>query len=113
MNFNNFTIKSQEAVQRAEQIAQGFNHPQIENAHILKGILEVDENVTPFILKKLGVNIELFNRTLDNIIQSFSKVEGAELMLSKTTNKMLIDASNVAKKMKDEYVSLEHLLLAI
>jgi len=113
MNFNNFTIKSQEAVQRAEQIAQGFNHPQIENAHILKGILEVDENVTPYILKKLGVNVELFNRTLDNIIQSFSKVEGAELMLSKTTNKMLIDASNVAKKMKDEYVSLEHLLLAI
>ena len=113
MNFNNFTIKSQEAVQRAEQIAQGFNHPQIENAHILKGILEVDENVTPFILKKLGVNVELFNRTLDNIIQSFSKVEGAELMLSKTANKMLIDASNMAKKMKDEYVSLEHLLLAI
>ena len=113
MNFNNFTIKSQEAVQRAEQIAQGFNHPQIENAHILKGILEVDENVTPFILKKLGVNVELFNRTLDNIIQSFSKVEGAQLMLSKTANKMLVDASNVAKKMKDEYVSLEHLLLAI
>ncbi len=113
MNFNNFTIKSQEAVQRAEQIAQGYNHPQIENAHILKGILEVDENVTPFILKKLGVNIELFNRTLDNIIQSFAKVEGAQLMLSKTANKMLIDASIVAKKMKDEYVSLEHLLLAI
>ena len=113
MNFNNFTIKSQEAVQRAEQIAQGFNHPQIENAHILKGILEVDENVTPYILKKLGVNVELFNRTLDNIIQSFSKVEGAQLMLSKTANTMLIDASNVAKKMKDEYVSLEHLLLAL
>jgi ATP-dependent Clp protease ATP-binding subunit ClpB len=113
MNFNNFTIKSQEAVQRAQQIAQGFDHQQIENAHILKGILEVDENATPFILKKLGVNVELFNATLDNIIQSFPKVEGGELMLSKTANKMLIDASNVAKKMKDEYVSLEHLLLAI
>ena len=113
MNFNNFTIKSQEAVQRAQQIAQGFNHQQIENAHILKGILEVDENATPFILKKLGVNVELFNTTLDNIIQSFPKVEGGELMLSKAANKMLIDASNVAKKMKDEYVSLEHLLLAI
>jgi ATP-dependent Clp protease ATP-binding subunit ClpB len=113
MNFNNFTIKSQEAVQRAQQIAQGFNHQQIENAHILKGILEVDENATPFILKKLGVNVELFDSTLDNIIQSFPKVEGGELMLSKTANKMLIDASNVAKKMKDEYVSLEHLLLAI
>ena len=113
MNFNNFTIKSQEAVQRAQQIAQGFEQQQIENAHILKGVLEVDENVTPFILKKLGVNVELFNRTLDTIIQSFPKVEGGELMLSKATNKMLIDAGNIAKKMKDEYVSLEHLLLAI
>ena len=55
MNFNNFTIKSQEAVQRAQQIAQGYQHQQIENAHILKGILEVDENVTPYILKKLGL----------------------------------------------------------
>ncbi len=113
MNFNNFTIKSQEAVQKAQQIAQGFENQQIENAHILKGILEVDENVTPFILKKLGVNVELFNSTLDNIIQSFPKVEGGELMLSKTSNKMLMDAGNIAKKMKDEYVSLEHLLLAI
>ncbi len=113
MNFNNFTIKSQEAVQKAQQIAQGFGHQQIENAHILKGIFEVDENVTPFILNKLGVNIELFKQTLDHIIQSFPKVEGGELMLSKTANKMLIDASNIAKKMKDEYVSLEHLILAI
>ncbi|WKK64680.1 ATP-dependent chaperone ClpB [Lutimonas zeaxanthinifaciens] len=113
MNFNNFTIKSQEAVQRAQQIAQGLEQQQIENAHILKGILEVDENVTPFILKKLGVNVELFNKTLENIIQSFPKVEGAELMLSKSANKMLIDSGNIAKNMKDEYVSLEHLLLAI
>ncbi|MCK5402232.1 MAG: AAA family ATPase, partial [Flavobacteriaceae bacterium] len=113
MNFNNFTIKSQEAVQKAQQIAQGFSHQQIENAHILKGVFEVDENVIPFILNKLGVNVDLFKQTLDNILQSFPKVEGGELMLSKTTNKMLIDASNIAKKMKDEYVSLEHLLLAI
>jgi len=113
MNFNNFTIKSQEAVQKAQQIAQGFSHQQIENAHILKGVFEIDENVTPFILNKLGVNIDLFKQTLENIIQSFPKVEGGDLMLSKNTNKMLIDASNIAKKMKDEYVSLEHLILAI
>ncbi len=113
MNFNNFTIKSQETVQKAQQIAQGFGHQQIENAHILKAIFEVDENATPFILNKLGVNIELFKQTLDHIIQSFPKVEGGELMLSKTANTMLIDASNIAKKMKDEYVSLEHLFLAI
>lgn len=113
MNFNNFTIKSQEAVQSAQQFAQGHHHPQIENAHILKGIFDVDENVIPFILNKFGINIDLFKQTLDHIIQSFAKVEGAELMLSKTANKTLIDASNIAKKMKDEYVSLEHLLLAI
>ncbi len=113
MNFNNFTIKSQESVQKAQQIAQGFNHQQIENAHILKGVFEVDENVTPFILNKLGVNVDILKQTLDNIIQSFPKVEGGDIMLSKTANKMLIDASNIAKKMKDEYVSLEHLLLAI
>jgi len=113
MNFNNFTIKSQESVQKGQQIAEGFGHQQIENAHILKGVFEVDENVTPFILNKLGVNVDLFKQTLDNIIQSFPKVEGGDIMLSRTANKMLIDAGNIAKKMKDEYVSLEHLLLAI
>ncbi|MEN8186391.1 MAG: ATP-dependent chaperone ClpB [Bacteroidota bacterium] len=113
MNFNNFTIKSQEAIQKAQQIAHGSGHQQIENAHILKGIFEVDENVTPFILNKLGVNIDIFKQTLENIIQSFPKVEGGEIMLSKTANSMLLDASNIAKKMKDEYVSLEHLILAI
>ena len=113
MNFNNYTIKSQEAVQRAQQIAQGYGHQQIENAHILKGIFEVDENATPFIFNKLGVNVELFQNTLDSIIKSFPKVEGGEIMLSREANKTLVDASNIAKKMKDEYVSLEHLLLAI
>ncbi len=113
MNFNNYTIKSQEAVQQAQQIAQGFGHQQIENAHILKAIFEVDENVTPFLLNKLGVNVDIFKQTLDNILQSFSKVTGAETMLSRTASTMLNDASNIAKKMKDEYVSIEHLLLAI
>ncbi len=113
MNFNNFTIKSQEVVQQAQQIAQGLEHQQIENAHILKGIFEVDENVTPFILNKLGVNIDIFKQALEKILQSFSKVTGAELMLSRTASTMLTDAANIAKKMKDEYVSIEHLLLAI
>jgi ATP-dependent Clp protease ATP-binding subunit ClpB len=113
MNFNNFTIKSQEAVQKAQQIAQGYSNQQIENAHILKGIFEVDENVTPFILNKLGVNIDIIKQTLENIIQSFPKVQGGDLMLSATANSMLLDAGNIAKKMKDEYVSIEHLVLAI
>lgn len=113
MNFNNYTIKSQEAVQQAQQIAQGFGHQQIENAHILKGIFEVDENVTPFLLNKLGVNVDIFKQTLNNIIASFPKVSGAELMLSRNAGTTLTDAANIAKKMKDEYISIEHILLAI
>ena len=113
MNFNNYTIKSQEAVQQAQQIAQGFGHQQIENAHILKAIFEVDENVTPFLLNKLGVNVDIFKQTLDNILQGFSKVEGGELMLSRNAGTMFNEAANIAKKMNDEYVSIEHLLLAI
>ena len=113
MNFNNYTITSPEAVQQAQQIAQGHGHQQIENAHILKGIFEIDENVTPFILNKLGVNVDLFQNTLDSILKSFPKVEGGDVMLSRESNKTLIEAGNIAKKMKDEYVSLEHLILAI
>ncbi len=113
MNFKNYTIKSQEAVQKAQQIAQGNQNPQINIAHILQGVIEVDENVIPFILNKLGVNVELFKKTLETIIQSFSKVDGGDLALSRDTSKMLIDAESIAKKMKDEYVSIEHLLLAI
>ncbi|WP_026449809.1 ATP-dependent chaperone ClpB [Aequorivita capsosiphonis] len=113
MNFNNFTIKSQEAIQQAQQIAQGFGHQQIENEHILKGIFEVDENVTPFILKKLNVNLVTLKQILDKQLESFPKVSGGEIMLSREANKTVIDAGNIAKKMNDEYVSIEHLLLAI
>ncbi len=113
MNLNNFTIKSQEAISKAQQIAQSFQNPQIENEHIFKGILETDENVTPFILKKLGVNVSMFTQVLDSTIQSFSKVSGSELMLSREASSMLTEAMNIAKKMNDEYVSIEHLILAI
>lgn len=113
MNTNNFTIKSQEAIQQAQQIAQGFGHQQIENEHILKGILEVDENVTPFILKKLNVNVDLFKKILDSTLQSFPKVSGGDLMLSREASTALTEANIIAKKMNDEFVSIEHLLLAI
>ncbi|NNC34143.1 MAG: ATP-dependent chaperone ClpB [Croceitalea sp.] len=113
MNFNNYTIKSQEAVQQAQQIAQGYGHQQIENEHLFKAIGEVDENVLPFILKKLNVNIGIVNQVLDKELQSFPKVSGGDIMLSRETGKTLNDASNVAKKMDDEYVSIEHLLIAI
>ena len=113
MNVNNLTIKSQEALQQAQQIAQSFGQQQIENEHIFKGILEVDENVTPFILKKLNVNVELFKKVLDSTIQSFPKVSGGEIMLSRDANTALTESNIIAKKMNDEFVSIEHLLLAI
>lgn len=113
MNFNNLTIKSQEALQQAQQIAQSFGQQQLENEHIFKGILEVDENVAPFILKKMNVNIDLFKKVLDSTIQSFPKVSGGDIMLSRDAGSMLNEANSIAKKMNDEYVSIEHLLLAI
>ena len=113
MNLNNFTIKSQEAIQQAQQLAQSLGHQQIENEHILKAIFEVDENVTPFILKKLNVNLELLNQILDKQLESFSKVSGGDIMLSKEAGKALNEASIIAKKMNDDYVSIEHLLIAI
>jgi ATP-dependent Clp protease ATP-binding subunit ClpB len=113
MNLKNFTIKAQEAVQKAQELAQAYGHQQIENAHILKGIFQVDENVIPFILNKLGVNVELFKQTLENILSSYPKVQGGEIMLSREASKTLTEASIIAKKMNDEYVSIEHLLLAM
>ncbi|MBK8601466.1 MAG: ATP-dependent chaperone ClpB [Flavobacterium sp.] len=113
MNINKFTIKSQEAIQQSQQLAQSFGHQQIENEHIFKAIFEVDENVAPFLLKKLNVNVPLFLQILDSTIQSFPKVSGGDIMLSRTANTTLNEAEIIAKKMNDEFVSVEHLILAI
>ncbi|WP_422861410.1 ATP-dependent chaperone ClpB [Flagellimonas sp. W118] len=113
MNFNNFTIKSQEAIQQAQQLAQELGHQQIENEHIFQAISEVDENVLPFILKKLNVNISMINQILEKELESFSKVSGGDIMISREAGKTLNEASIIAKKQGDEFVSLEHLFLAI
>ena len=113
MNFKILTIKSQEALQQAQQIAQSFEQQQIENEHLFKGILEVDENVTPFLLKKLNVNVELFKKILDSTIQSFPKVAGGDMVFSREANHTLNESEIIAKKMNDEFVSIEHLVLAI
>ena len=113
MNFNNFTIKSQEAVQRAQQLAQEYGHQQIENEHLFKAIAEVDENVLPFILKKLNVNTSLVNQLLDKELESFPKLSGGDLMLSREAGKTINEAGIIAKNNGDEFVSVEHLLLAI
>lgn len=113
MNIHKFTIKSQEALQQAQQIAQNYGQQQLENEHLFKGIVEVDENVTPFLLKKLNVNIELFKKILESTIQSFPKVSGGDIMFSRDASTTLNEAEIIAKKMNDEFVSIEHLLLAI
>ena len=86
MNFNNFTIKSQEAIQQSQQIAMGYGHQQIENEHLLKAIFEVDENAVPFILKKLNVNIPILTQILEKELERFPKVSGGDIMLSRETN---------------------------
>ncbi|WP_104736083.1 ATP-dependent chaperone ClpB [Hanstruepera ponticola] len=113
MNFNNYTIKSQEAIQQAQQLAQSFENQQIENEHIFKAIFNVDENVLPFILKKLNVNVNVLEQALDKQLESFPKVSGGDIMLSRDAGKTLNEASIIAKKMNDEYVSVEHLILAV
>ncbi|TRX38357.1 ATP-dependent chaperone ClpB [Flavobacterium restrictum] len=113
MNINKFTIKSQEAIQLSQQLVQRLGQQQIENEHIFKAIFEVDENVAPFILKKLNVNVPLFLQILDSTIQNFPKVSGGEIQLSRTANTTLNEAEIIAEKINDEFVSIEHLLLAI
>ncbi|GIM61354.1 chaperone protein ClpB [Capnocytophaga canis] len=113
MNFNNYTIKSQEAIQRAQQIAQGYGHQDLQIEHIFKGIEEVDNNVLPFLLKKLNVNVSMLNQNVQKALDSYAKVSGGSMSLSRESAEMLNKASNIVKEMNDEYVSVEHLLLAI
>ncbi|RZL17383.1 MAG: AAA family ATPase, partial [Pedobacter sp.] len=113
MNFNNFTIKAQEAVQKATEITQGNQQQAIDTPHLLKGLLTVDENVVSFILKKLNVNIQLLNQQLDKDIENLPKVTGGNIYLSSNTNSVFQKAQGYLKDFKDEFVSVEHLLIAL
>src|SRR6201989_263904 len=113
MNFNNFTIKAQEAVQKASEIATGNQQQAIENAHLLKGLLLVDENVISYLLKKLNVNLNRLNDILDQQIATFPKVSGSDVYLSSEANSALQKAQSYLKEFKDEFVSVEHILLGI
>ncbi|RDC55719.1 ATP-dependent chaperone ClpB [Pedobacter chinensis] len=113
MNFNNFTIKAQEAIQQASEIAQGNQQQAIETAHLLKGLLTVDENVVSYVLKKLNVNLNVLNQNLDTEIAKFPKVSGSNVYLSSNANSVLQKAQTFLKEFKDEFVSVEHLLLGI
>ncbi|CAN5625848.1 ATP-dependent chaperone ClpB [soil metagenome] len=113
MNFNQFTTKSQEAVQQAQVIAQSQGHQSIEPGHLLKALLEVDENVVPFLLGKSNVNLQTLNKGLDELIASYPKVSGGNPYLSNETQTSLQKAISLIKEFKDEYVSVEHVLLGI
>lgn len=113
MNLNNFTIKAQEAVQYAQQLALQEQHQAIEPAHLFRGVLQVDENVTPFVLKKLGVNFDAVRQATDSMVKSLPSVSGGSQYLSRAATEVLQKAGLQAKNMGDEFVALEHLLLAL
>lgn len=113
MNLNNSTIKSQEAVQQAIQLVSGKNQQVIEPSHLLKGVFLTGEDVVNFLFQKLGVNIQNLNVVLDRQIDSYPKVSGGEPYLSRESNAVLQKAIDYCGKMGDQFVSLEHILLAL
>jgi ATP-dependent Clp protease ATP-binding subunit ClpB len=113
MNLNNFTIKSQEAIQKAQEMAAGNQHQVIENIHILKALMTVDENVIPLLLKKMDVNTAVLNQAIDKIIEGLPKVAGGDQYLSREANAALQKATRYLKDFNDQYVSVEHILLGI
>ena len=113
MNLNNFTIKSQEAIQYASQVAQGHNQQGIETGHLLKGLFHSAENVISFLFRKLGVNTTVFEQALDSIIESYPKVSGGSPFLSTSANRVIQKSITQAKGMGDQFVSVEHILLGL
>lgn len=113
MNFNNFTIKSQEAVQKAVEITKGSGNQAIEPVHLLKGVISEGESLVKFIFTKVGVNPVVTEQAIDREIASLPKVSGGEPYLSRTSNDVLQKALDMAKKQGDEYVTLEAMLQAI
>ncbi|AZI19799.1 ATP-dependent chaperone ClpB [Chryseobacterium taklimakanense] len=113
MNLNQFTVKSQEAIQKAQQVAMEFGNQSIEPQHLLEGIFQSDENISTFLLKKSEADAALVRERNRASIESLPKVEGGNIYLSQSANKVLLEAPNLAKKMGDEYVTIEHLWLAL
>ncbi len=113
MDFNQFTIKAQEVMNQAVQIASGNNQQAVETGHILKALFEKAESITSFLLKKLDVNVTGVQAALDRIINTYPKVSGGEAYLSSNANKALQEAVNQTKTFDDQYVSVEHILLGI
>ena len=113
MNLNNFTLKSQEVVQTAQQLTQQMGHKQIENEHLFKALLEVDDNVLPFVFKKLQVSFSLLEKLTDSALDNLPVVSGGDIVVSPNASKLLINAINLSKISKDEFVATQHLLMAL
>ncbi len=113
MTLDKFTIKAQEAVQKAQEIATASQHQAIETGHLMKGVLSVDENVTPFLLKKLEVNIPRLSQQIDALVDRLPRVSGGSQYLSSDANQALVKATQLATEMGDDFVSIEHLLLGL
>lgn len=113
MNLNQFTVKSQEAIQKAQQVAMEFGNQSIEPQHLLEGIFQSDENISKFLLKKSEADENLVRARNRESLETLPKVEGGNIYLSQSANKVLLEAPNIAKKMGDEYVTIEHLWLAL
>ncbi len=113
MNFEKFTIKSQEALQKSAEVATSRQQQAIEPAHVLKAIIDTDENVVDYLFKKLNVNRTILESKLEELLNSFPKVSGTQPYLATATNTMLAGAEKELKEFKDEFISVEHLLLAL
>ncbi|MDM8161765.1 ATP-dependent chaperone ClpB [Labilibaculum sp. K2S] len=113
MNYNNFTIKSQQAIEKAFQLAAGKQQQAVNTGHILKGVLVEGENITNFLFKKLGVNLINFSLVLDKILESYPKVVGGDPYLSREATSALQFSTEISNKMGDQFVSLEHILLGL
>ena len=113
MNLNQYTTKSQEAIQKAQQVAMEFGNQSIEPQHLLEGILQSEESISVFLMKKSEAELNLIRERNRENIEKLPKVEGGNVYLSQSANKVLLDAPNIAKKMGDEYVTIEHLWLAL
>ena len=113
MNLNQYTIKGQEAIQYSVEVAQGLQQQAVEPLHILKGLSVKAESITHYLFEKMGVKLQILRQAIDAALEALPKVSGGQAYLSSESEKVLRSATDIAHKMEDKFVSVEHILLAI
>jgi ATP-dependent Clp protease ATP-binding subunit ClpB len=113
MDLNNFTNKSQEIISNAQYLTTENGHQAIENAHILSALIKIDKNVFPFITKKIGANTTIIDKANKSILQNYPKVNGSSVYLSKNSQTTINESIKISKKMNDDFISIEHLILGM